>query len=222
MQSRRLSTETPLEKKISDCYRKAYRRYRDSVLKGRRCCSVAERQKVERQQRELESGVPGYRFDMKAGLRPLVWMALNLAFPMGEKQGQPMRLSDWQVYDVIVLFGWIYIGDMPEAIPLCLFFLLLILFWTNTGAGFVPATGFSMDMPLGILLERFSTVKPVTGILLSSVLICINSGLLIRIVSRNMILADRSYLPIIFYVVIGDVMEVRRIFYNRRNIPEHI
>ena len=107
MQSRRLSTETPLEKKISDCYRKAYRRYRDSVLKGRRCCSVAERQKVERQQRELESGVPGYRFDMKAGLRPLVWMALNLAFPMGEKQGQPMRLSDWQVYDVIVLFGWI-------------------------------------------------------------------------------------------------------------------
>ena len=27
---------------------------------------------------------------------------------------------------------------------------------------------------------------------------------------------------VIFYVVIGDVMEVRRILYNRRNIPEHI
>ena len=27
---------------------------------------------------------------------------------------------------------------------------------------------------------------------------------------------------VIFYVVIGDIMEVRRILYNRRNIPEHI
>ena len=27
---------------------------------------------------------------------------------------------------------------------------------------------------------------------------------------------------VIFYVVIGDVMEVRRILYNRRNIREHI
>lgn len=26
----------------------------------------------------------------------------------------------------------------------------------------------------------------------------------------------------IFYVVIGDVMEVRRIIYSRRNLPEHI
>lgn len=86
---------------------------------------------------------------------------------------------------------------------LFLFFLLLILFWTNTGVGCVPAAGFSMDMPLGILLERFSVGKPVAGALLCSLLIFINSGLLIRIVSRNMILADRSYLPIIFYVTIG-------------------
>ena len=27
---------------------------------------------------------------------------------------------------------------------------------------------------------------------------------------------------IIFYVVIGDVMEVRRIVYSRRNLPEHV
>lgn len=86
---------------------------------------------------------------------------------------------------------------------LLLFFLLLILFWTNAGLEPASAAGFSMDMPLGILLERFSTDKPVTGALLCSILIFINSGLLIRIVSRNMILADRSYLPIIFYVTIG-------------------
>ena len=30
----------------------------------------------------------------------------------------------------------------------------------------------------------------------------------------------RNY--VIYYVVIDDVMEVRRILYNRRNIPEHI
>ena len=86
---------------------------------------------------------------------------------------------------------------------LFLFFLLLILFWSNAGAGSAPATGFFMDMPLGMLLERFSVGNPITGALLCSLLIFINSGLLIRIVSRNMILADRSYLPIIFYVTIG-------------------
>lgn len=109
MPSRRCSIESSssLEKKISDYYRKAYRRYRDSVLKGKRVASVAERQKVERQERDLTEGVSGYRFDMKEGLKPLVWMALNLAFPMGDKQGMPMRLSDWQAYDIIVLFGWV-------------------------------------------------------------------------------------------------------------------
>ena len=87
---------------------------------------------------------------------------------------------------------------------LLLFFLLLLLFWTNAGVvGSVPATGFFMDMPVGVLLERFAAGNPVTGAVLDSLLMLINSGLLIRIVSRNMILADRSYLSIVVYVAIG-------------------
>ena len=33
---------------------------------------------------------------------------------------------------------------------------------------------------------------------------------------------ERQYPYYRIYVVIGDIMEVRRILYNRRNIPEHI
>lgn len=86
---------------------------------------------------------------------------------------------------------------------LLLFFLLLLLFWTNAGVGSVPATGFSMDMPLGELMEQFAIGNPVTGALLCSLLMLINSGLLIRIVSQNMILTERSYLSIVVYVAIG-------------------
>ena len=86
MPSRRCSIESSssLEKKISDYYRKAYRRYRDSVLKGKRVASVAERQKVERQERDLTEGVSGYRFDMKEGLKPLILGAGTNVLPPDE------------------------------------------------------------------------------------------------------------------------------------------
>ena len=92
-------------------YTEAYRRYRSAVLRGERACSMVERAKVQRQERELKEGIPGYRFDMDAGLRPLLWIAINLAFPKGGKRGQPMMLSDWQAWDTIVLFGWVKATD---------------------------------------------------------------------------------------------------------------
>ena len=52
-------------------------------------------------------------------------------------------------------------------------------------------------------MEQFAIGNPVTGALLCSLLMLINSGLLIRIVSQNMILTERSYLSIVVYVAIG-------------------
>lgn len=95
---------------LSSYYREAYARYRDAVLSGERVASQAERLKVERQERDLKEGVEGYVFDLTVGIKPLVWMAMNLAFPMGAKRGKPLRLSDWQAWDIAVLFGWIKPG----------------------------------------------------------------------------------------------------------------
>lgn len=98
---------TDIVDKIAAYYEAAYKRYRQAVLSGKRITSNAERLKVERQERDLTNGILGYRFDLNIGLKPLVWMALNLRFPLGEKRGKPMQFSDWQAYDVIVLFGWV-------------------------------------------------------------------------------------------------------------------
>lgn len=104
-------TTEALCRRIEAFYRQAYEDYRDSVLHGTRVCGRAERLKVERQEREARDGVPGYRFDMEAGLRPLLWMALNLSFPIGARAGQPLELSPWQAWDTIVLFGWVREDD---------------------------------------------------------------------------------------------------------------
>ena len=99
--------------KLTVHYTQAYQRYRSAVLYGTRVVSKAEKAKVQRQEMDLKEGVPGFRFDMEIGLRPLLWIAINLAFPKGGKRGQPMMLADWQAYDTIVLFGWVK-KDNPQ------------------------------------------------------------------------------------------------------------
>ena len=94
-------------RKLTDEYTAAYSRYRIAVLRQEKPCSKAEIAKVKRQENDLKNGVKGFVFDMKKGLRPLLWIAINLAFPKGGKRGKPMMLSDWQAYDTIVLFGWV-------------------------------------------------------------------------------------------------------------------
>lgn len=103
-----------LVRKLSEHYSAAYRRYRSAVLHGERPASKAEKRKVERQEQDLKEGVPGFVFDMDAGLRPLLWIAINLAFPKGGRRGEPMMLSDWQAWDTIVLFGWVKKSDPKE------------------------------------------------------------------------------------------------------------
>lgn len=92
---------------IADGYRKDYEVYRDSILTGSRNASVCEKLKVKRQEEMLANGVEGYHFDWNAAVRPLVWITTNLRFPMGIKRGKPMVLAKWQVYDIMVGFGWI-------------------------------------------------------------------------------------------------------------------
>ena len=92
---------------IAEGYRKDYEDYRDAVLSGARLSSRAERLKVQRQERMLSDGVEGYVFDWDAALRPLVWIACNLRFPLGQKRGKRMFLSPWQVYDIANVFGWV-------------------------------------------------------------------------------------------------------------------
>ncbi len=98
---------TVTERKIAKGYKEDYCRYRDAVLSGKKLCSVDERLKVERQERDLHTGVYGYHWDENEAVRPLVWMAMNMVFPMGEKTGKPFILAPWQVYDTMVLFGWL-------------------------------------------------------------------------------------------------------------------
>ena len=107
-------TRSDIVQKLTGRYTEAYQRYRSAVLYGTRVASKAEKAKVQRQEQDLKEGVPGFRFDMEIGLRPLLWIAINLAFPKGGKRGQPMMLADWQAYDTIVLFGWVKKDDPKE------------------------------------------------------------------------------------------------------------
>ena len=111
MKSQGPSSSNTLQNRILKYYRDAYTGYRDSVLWGTRVCSKAERQKVERQERDIKQGVAGYEFILDEGLKPLLWITMNLCIPLGRKRGQPMKLEAWQAYDTIVLFGWVKKDD---------------------------------------------------------------------------------------------------------------
>lgn len=94
-------------KEIADGYRKDYEDYRDAVISGSRLASQSEKLKVMRQEKDLSDGVEGYIFDWNAAVRPLVWMAVNLRWPLGQKRGKRVFLSPFQVFDLMVLFGWV-------------------------------------------------------------------------------------------------------------------
>lgn len=88
-------------------YMSDYEKYRDAVLSGSRLASRDEFLKVKRQEDDLKNGVTGYKFDWNLAVRPLIWMACNLRFPLGVKRGRRFFLSPWQVYDTMVIFGWV-------------------------------------------------------------------------------------------------------------------
>ena len=84
------------------------------------------------------------------------------------------------------------------------FALLLLLFWKHSLAEPVPFDPLSAgDMPLGTVLAGVARRLPVFSGILSAVLAFAGGVVLTRIVSRNMILLERTYMPILLYPAVG-------------------
>lgn len=85
-----------------------YKAYRDSVLGGSRVASKMEIQKVRRQENDLQRTDFKWHFDVNVAVKPLIWIAANLVFPSGAPfKGTPLKFSPWQVWDIMVIFGWV-------------------------------------------------------------------------------------------------------------------
>ena len=84
------------------------------------------------------------------------------------------------------------------------FALLLLLFWKHSLAEPVPFDPLSAgDMPLGTVLAGVARRLPVFSGILSALLAFAGGVVLTRIVSRNMILLERTYMPILLYPAVG-------------------
>jgi len=75
---------------------------------------------------------------------------------------------------------------------------LLSLVWGRMGTS-LPGMAETGDMPLGEWLSEAASVWPRTAGIVSLMLALWNSLLLTRILSRNMVLPERTYLPLILY-----------------------
>lgn len=104
MPERRISAE--IRQQLHGYFVAQYESYRDAVLSGQRLSSALERAMVKRQEADL-SRTMRWRFDAKRATAPLVWFAANLRFPSGDKKGKPLKLEPWQVWIIMVLFGWV-------------------------------------------------------------------------------------------------------------------
>jgi phage terminase large subunit-like protein len=104
MNGRVLTPQT--QRKLSRLFDAQYQAYMDAVLTGRRVCGRLERLKVQRQAEDLKK-TWRWAFDYERAVKPLLWMAANLKFPLGEKRGKPLKLEPWQVFDIMTLFGWV-------------------------------------------------------------------------------------------------------------------
>ena len=95
-----------MRQKLHNYFLSQYEKYRDAVLSGERIAGELEIEMVERQENDLKQALP-WKFDLIEATRPLIWFAANLRFPSGENKGQPLKLSSWQVWIIMVLFGWV-------------------------------------------------------------------------------------------------------------------
>ncbi len=81
--------------------------YVTAVKTRARLTSLAEREKVMRFEALKMETSGRWTFDINKAVKPLLWMAANLRFPLGEKRGKPLSLQPWQVFDIMDLFGWV-------------------------------------------------------------------------------------------------------------------
>lgn len=98
---------TAIRQKLHTYFMEQYAAYRSAVLSGSRISGALEKAMIKRQDEDLKSPPGSWRFDVDKATRPLIWISANLRYPMGDKKGQPLKLSAWQVWIVMVLFGWV-------------------------------------------------------------------------------------------------------------------
>ena len=97
---------TSYQMRIASYYIGLFEDYQKAVMSGKRLASAVEKAKVIRHQNDMRKQGFVYRFDVKEAVKPLIWMSCNLCFPKGEKRGKSFKLAPWQVFDLMVLFGW--------------------------------------------------------------------------------------------------------------------
>ena len=106
--TKKFAISTSMKKKVADYYYRKYHEYQEEVLDGKVRAGYLEKLKIERQIREMEQGVEGFVWSWNKAVEPLIWMSINLAFPLGaEFKGKKMKLQPWQAWDTMVLFGWV-------------------------------------------------------------------------------------------------------------------
>jgi phage terminase large subunit-like protein len=93
--------------KLSELFIQQYQEYCDMVLSGKRLVSGVERAKVRRHQARLKQTTGRWVFDMEKALKPLLWIAANYKFPLGEKRGKAFKAESWEIFDIMDLFGFV-------------------------------------------------------------------------------------------------------------------
>jgi len=98
------------EKVLRQAFISDYYHYISQVTNGKRIAGMMERSMIQRQQDDLaraRSDDWPWVFSWERATAPLVWMAANLCFPDGTKMDKVLRLEPWQVFLVMVLYGWV-------------------------------------------------------------------------------------------------------------------
>ena len=81
---------------------------------------------------------------------------------------------------------------------------LALLFWACSALSPAPAgVPEGTAMPLGRLLARLSGSRPLLAEALAVLLALWNGLMIVRIISRNMILLERTYMPVVVYLVVA-------------------
>lgn len=104
MNGRRMGAST--KDKLTRLFVSQFEGYVDAVLSDSREACLAEVMMVRRHAEDLERDWR-WTFSIPFAVKPLLWMAANLVFPLGGKRGKPLKLEDWQVFIVMNLFGWV-------------------------------------------------------------------------------------------------------------------
>jgi Phage terminase-like protein, large subunit len=102
------SPSKPTVRKLKAIFIEQFKSYQESVVFGSRLAGPYEKLMVERQLNDLERTDWQWIFDVDKAIKPLVWMAANLRFPDGAKKGEHLRLEPWQVWIIMVIFGWVH------------------------------------------------------------------------------------------------------------------